>query len=255
MLLISRGDFLQYFPNLTVAMSFLRTVRLFLFCFFVFLHANQLCYSQSLSYPLKEWVKKLAANRGPTISVVQEVLSALNGRDSLQAISVLNELEKKGSSEGEYFVARFNFLKAAWLWNIRRGSPKESIKQHMKKALNAAYETDNDSLVSTLSWEYGSMMYYAGETEPATMYCLYSTEINERIGRQMNGDQYRLLGDILYSTRDYEKSIYYTRLAIQKESDTSLRVKEIVMSRYNTIALCWQKMGYYDSAFFISISR
>ena len=45
------------------------------------------------------------------------------------------------------------------------------------------------------------------------------------------------------------EAIYYTRRAIENEKDTSRDARVNNISRWNTIALCWQKMGNYDSAF------
>ena len=45
------------------------------------------------------------------------------------------------------------------------------------------------------------------------------------------------------------KSMYYIRRAIENEKDTSHDARVNTMSRWNTIALCWQKIGNYDSAF------
>ena len=55
----------------------------------------------------------------------------------------------------------------------------------MTKAITAAYETDNDSLISSISWQYGMMNYWGGEIQLASMYCLNAAEIDERIGRKI----------------------------------------------------------------------
>jgi DNA-binding CsgD family transcriptional regulator/tetratricopeptide (TPR) repeat protein len=120
----------------------------------------------------------------------------------------------------------------------------------MTKAITAAYETDNDSLISSVSWHYGMMNYWGGEIQLASMYCLNAAEIDERIGRKIPAGSYNLLGEVLYATRDNEKSIYYTKKAIAADPDTSFLARDANMKRLNTIALCWKRMGNYDSAFF-----
>jgi DNA-binding CsgD family transcriptional regulator len=86
------------------------------------------------------------------------------------------------------------------------------------------------------------------------MYCLNAAETDEKIGRQISAPNYRLLGDVLYTTRDNERCIYYFTKAT--EVDTSIMVKEHTMSNFNTIGLCWRRIGNYDSAFFyFSVAR
>jgi hypothetical protein len=227
-----------------------RTNRLLFLFLFVVLQTNYCVFSQSFGFPITEWVRKLSDKNAPAIAGAQELVLALQTRDSARAKNILNELEGTGTVKDNYFAARLGLAKATWLWNLKNSPAKDSVAQLMKQALNAAYETDNDSLVSAVSWQYGSLMYAAREIEPAAMYCLYSAEINERIDKKMSADQYTLLAGILYITHDFEKSIYYLKLANERQPDTSAFAKGSRMSRYNTIGLCWQKMKKYDSAFF-----
>ena len=92
-------------------------------------------------------------------------------------------------------------------------------------------------------------MYYSKEIEPAAMYCLNAVEILDKKGLTYDAHKYQLLGEIFYNTRDYERGMYYIRRAIENENDTSRDARVNTMSRWNTIALCWQKTGNYDSAF------
>jgi tetratricopeptide (TPR) repeat protein/DNA-binding CsgD family transcriptional regulator len=216
---------------------------------FGILQTNLFCFSQETSYPYKDWIEKLSDRKTGHLSGYNEILSALKDKDLSEANAAFNMLESKGSAADTYFIARFNLLKALWFSNFNIPRNDDSIQLFMKKALNAAYETDDESLVSMISWQYGSMMYWAGRIEPATMYSLYAAELDERAGRRSSSGNFTLLGDLLYRTRDYEKAIYYTKKSFEEMSDTLL-MKSRIMSNQNTIALCWQRMGKYDSAFF-----
>lgn len=216
---------------------------------FVILQTNLFCFSQETSYPYEDWIEKLSDSKTGHLSGYNEILSALKDKDLSEANAAFNMLESKGSAAGTYFFARFNVLKAFWFSNFNIPRNDDSLQLFMKKALNAAYETDDESLVSMISWQYGSMMYWAGRIEPATMYSLYAAELDERAGRRSSSGNFTLLGDLLYRTRDYEKAIYYTKKSFDEMSDT-LPMKSRIMSNWNTIALCWQRMGKYDSAFF-----
>src|SRR5688572_17008367 len=230
-------------------MDVLRANYLRIFILFVILQIDLFCFSQASNYPYEDWIEKLSDRKTGHLSGYNEILSALKDKDLAEVNTVFNILESKGSSAGSYFIARFNLLKAFWFSDYHIPRKVDSLQLFMKKALNAAYETEDDSLVSTISWQYGSMMYWAGLIEPATMYSLYAAELDERAGRRSGSDNFTLLGDLLYRTRDYEKAIYFTKKSFDEMRDT-LRMKSRIMSNQNTIALCWQRMGKYDSAFF-----
>jgi len=92
-------------------------------------------------------------------------------------------------------------------------------------------------------------MYNFKEIEPAAIYCLNAVEILDKKRITVEPYKYQLLGEIFFYTRDYEKGMYYIRRAIENEKDTSREARVNTMSRWNTIALCWQKIGNNDSAF------
>jgi tetratricopeptide (TPR) repeat protein/DNA-binding CsgD family transcriptional regulator len=230
-------------------MDVLRANYLRIFILFVILQIDLFCFSQAANYPYEDWIEKLSDTKTGYLSGYNEILSALKDKDPSEVNAAFNMLESKGSAGGSYFIARFNLLKAFWFSDYHLPRKVDSLQVFMKKALNAAYETDDDSLVSIISWQYGSMMYWAGLIEPGTMYSLYAAELDERAGRRSSSGNFALLGDLLYRTRDYEKAIYYTKKSIDEMPDTLL-MKSKIMSNWNTIALCWQRMGKYDSAFF-----
>ena len=220
-----------------------------IFVLFVILQINLFCYSQESNYPYKDWIEKLSDKKTGHLSGYNEILSALKEKDLSEVNAAFNLLESKGNSAGTYFIARFNLLKAFWFRGSNLPGKDDSVQVFMKKALNAAYETDDDSLVSTISWQYGFMMYWAGQIESATMYSLYAAELDEKAGIRSGAGNFTILGDLLYKTRDYEKAIYYSKKAIEVLPDT-IQMKSKLMSLRNTIALCWQRMEKFDSAFY-----
>lgn len=231
-------------------MSFLRTICLRLFILLVFIQTNYFSFSQTTSYPIGDWVKKLSATRAPTFSGVNEIMNSLEGKDSAEVVRVFAGLEKKGDTTNHYFVARFNLAKADWYHQGKH------IKEHelTSRAVTAAYETDNDSLISGISWWCGMVMYYSGQLELASMYCLNAAETDERIGRKTTAGNYALLSLVLYTTRDNEKCIYYAKKTIAAEADTAYNARHHIMDQLNTIGLCWKRIGNYDSAFYYSDS-
>jgi len=232
-------------------MPLTRTIYLPLFILFVFLHANYFSFSQTSSYPIKEWVKKLGDTRGSASSGVNEVLAAVKNKDSVEGFRIFNEVEKRGNVRNNYFKARFDAVKMMWMstWQ-RQHQHEEQVNELARQALNAAYETNNDSLISEMAWIYGIACYQDERTEPAAMYLLFAAELDEKIGRIPDADKCLWLGATLYKTRDYRKAMYYTLASIQREADKSTHGKRLVLSRYNTVGVCYQRIGNYDSAFY-----
>jgi DNA-binding CsgD family transcriptional regulator/tetratricopeptide (TPR) repeat protein len=222
--------------------------RPLLFLLFVIWQTNYILLAQSAGIPVHDWVQKLSARNAPPFSGVSEILPAVVNDDSAHAVQIFRELENNGDASNKYFTCRLNVVMATYFRN--RGASSKFVDNIMTKAINAAYESDNDSLVSAVSWHYGMMNYWGGEIQLASMYCLNAAEIDEKIGRKISPGSYNLLAEVLYATRDNEKSIYYTKKAIAAQNDTSFIARDSNMKRLNTIALCWKRMGNYDSAFF-----
>ena len=228
---------------------FLAKTPYLLFILFVLFQTNLPAFSQNKSLPLDEWIKSLDADDDTLNKNFNEIRDKLKGIDTTIAFSILNELEKKGSSSGPYFQVRIQHLRAAMLWEIRKVTAKDSITQLMKSALQQAYAINDEYLIANVSWWYGETMFFCKQIELAAMYCLNAVEIFDRRGITNDAYRYQFLGELLYTTRDLDKSIYYIRQSIKNEKDTSRNARVNTMSRWNTIALCWQRIGNYDSAF------
>jgi uncharacterized protein YjaG (DUF416 family)/DNA-binding CsgD family transcriptional regulator len=232
-------------------MSPTATNHLSMFMLFVFLQTNYFSFSQTTSYPIHNWAKILREKNAPGVAGAREILDALAHKDSSEGASLFSQLEMESSASDKYFIARLAIIKAWWVHNYRRNDMKVLLKNLANKALIAAYETNNDSLISYVSWQAGNLMYYSGQIELASMYCINAAEMDDRIGRRTTDDQYGLLEGVLYTTRDNDRCIYYAKRAIEQEtSDTAYLARHGIMTHFNTIGLCWKRIGNYDSAFF-----
>lgn len=220
-----------------------------LFILFVFLQINVPAFSQNQSLPLEKWVKILDADDDTLNKKFNEIVDILVRTDTAIVFRTLNELEKKGVSAGPYFQVRIKQLRATMLWKIRDKAAKDSIIQIIRPALKQAYAINDEYLIATVSWWYGETMFFCNQIELSSMYCLNAVEILDKKGITTESHKYQFLGELFYVTRDLDKGIYYIRRSIINEKDTSHDARINTMSRWNTIALCWQKMGNYDSAF------
>lgn len=80
-------------------------------------------------------------------------------------------------------------------------------------------------------------------------YSLKSIEIVEKLGpKKFYGvnNRYKLLGELLYHTREYEKSIAYSQKALHPNFDNFRNTARF--STLNTIGLAYQKINQSDSA-------
>ena len=220
-----------------------------LFVLFAFLRTSFAAFTQSKSFPFDDWVKKLDADDDTLNKSYDEIGNIFWNMDTATTFSNLDELEKRGASAGAYFHVRFKQLKATMFWRIRKAAATDSINQLTKQALQQTYEIGDEWLVAVVSWWYGEVMYYCGAIEPAAMYCLNAVDIYDKKGIKNYTGKYQFLGEVFYNTRDYDKAIYYIRRSIENETDTSAAGRQTELSRWNTVALCYQKMALYDSAF------
>jgi tetratricopeptide (TPR) repeat protein/DNA-binding CsgD family transcriptional regulator len=227
----------------------LLTKRQYLLFIFFLLQTSSPVFSQNKPLVLGEWVKTLDADDDTLDKNFNGIVNTLMSMDTAIVFRTLNELEKKGSSAGPYFQVRIKHLRATILWKIRDKAAKDSIMQLMKPALQQAYAINDEYLTAAVSWWYGETMFFCNQIELSTMYCLNAVEILDKKGITDESQKYQFLGVLLYTTRDHDKSIYYSRRAIENEKDTSYAARLNNISRWNTVALCWQRIGNYDSAF------
>ncbi|MBS1747156.1 MAG: hypothetical protein JST21_13380 [Bacteroidetes bacterium] len=215
-----------------------------------FIQTSFLCIAQTNINTPDNWVKYLKVKDTLIQKNIEEIINALRKSEPFSAYATLNELEKKGDPDNKYFELHFKIVKALWLWNTQHWKAKKAVVQLFQQALTLSYEINKPLVIAEVSWNYGQTMYAAGDIAPAAMYCLNAMEIWEGKGVKKGPFENFLLGEIFYHTRDYKKSIYYNKKSIEATQDTSITSKKEVMSRWNTVALCWQKLKEYDSAFY-----
>ena len=205
-------------------------------------------FSQTTSFSIEDWVKKLNAEKDPDNQNFYNINKTLHLSDSVVVNTALIELEKNLASATLFFKARFHCLKAIEQSRFNYPNNKPRIKQLLDIALNEAYQTQDTNLISFVSWRFGVQMYAYKEIELAATYCLKAVELNNDFFNQARGYTYSgKLGEILFHCREYEKSIFYSRLSIAKWSDTAKR-DSFLPQLWNTIGQGYQELGMLDSA-------
>ena len=216
--------------------------------------------AQTVALPVNEWAKKLADPSDKKNEVVIKLNSLLIQFDSASAFNFLTQLRKQPYANGNYFLARYYCVQVSVQLYFNHLSPvsasfkKEQIKLEIKKllskAMQIAYETNDDYLTAMVSGKYGNYMYVLEETDLAVMYMMYSAELYDKINLAAPFGNYVILGEMLWRVREYEKSIKYSEKAINVLNTSNSEFKDsYTMTCNNTIALAYHRMGQYDSAF------
>lgn len=227
---------------------------LLVFLYFSLLLCSADCAAQVSSLPIAEWVKKLDTRNDKANKNVEELLALLINKDSGDVFNVLNELEKEGNDAGKYFQIRVNILRAFLLYvkdyPLLRASTKEKTVKFFSQAMQLAYETGDEYLIGYASVKYGSVMYAHGDLVLASMYFLNGIELNDKLFGHNDNNNYWVIGEILFQSRDYEKTIYYSQKALANWNDTTSNSDFLMAKCINTVALGFHRLEQYDSAFF-----
>src|SRR4051812_34542454 len=119
----------------------------------IFLQISFSVFAQTNVYPYDEWIKKLSTDNGPVRSGIDDLFATIKEKDSTEAFAIFKELERRGNIKNNFFKARLFLTKANGLLQFRQGDTYEAQDiELVKQALNAAYETNNDSLIAEAAW-------------------------------------------------------------------------------------------------------
>ena len=215
--------------------------------------------SQTSNFDAHEWAKKLADPEDKENKTFFKLLYS-SEFDSSNIFILLDKLTKQPYANSNYFLARYYCVRSSYLLrsnHITSSLPpftgeniREEIKTLLSKAMLLAYETNDDYLTAFVSNIYGNNMYAMDETELAVMYMMNSADIYDKIKLSASYIHYVILGEMLWRVREYEKSIKYSQKAIDLLNFSKVEFQDYYkMTCYNTVALAYNKLGQFDSAF------
>ncbi|TMI89692.1 MAG: transcriptional regulator [Bacteroidetes bacterium] len=223
--------------------------RLFLLLLFVLLQTNYFSLSQTSSLPLGKWKKELEVKGRIDDEAFARIAQSLLHRDSILVERALGELQNSGSSN-HYYNTRILWLRADQVYTFRYNDQASLAKKYFEQALNEAYKTGDDNLIFSVSWAYASMMYGFQQIELAATYYLQAGEIGERLGKEMKTRfaVFLPLGEILFQTREYERSIYYLKKGLYRPENANILSRYDTVKYLNAIGQGYQQLGKLDSA-------
>lgn len=173
--------------------------------------------------------------------------------DSVQIFTFLDQLSRQVDRPTEQFRARFNCLKAGFLYRTGKGDDQlrvhAEVSRLLEEAKDIAYRTEDEHLVAFVSIVYGTLIYQFGDMGLSVMYSMNAIELYEKLRVPANPFRYQFLGELLYRVRHYDASISMARkgVAAWRQSDRKDRIPGLV-SCMNTVALGFHRQGMTDSA-------
>ena len=109
-------------------------MKSFVLSLLIFLHANNSSFAQTTSLSAAAWEKKLSDPADKENKWYYDLYPVLDKLDSSSVFSFLNQLGSNSAAKGNYFIARFNCIKAEMLYNknLDQKDSFELEKKHLR---------------------------------------------------------------------------------------------------------------------------
>ncbi len=216
----------------------------------IILFFSHTIYAQD--YPINQYMKDLATDDQEQSFRLNEVFEKIRKFNFDEQKKILLVLEKSVKQEkNEFLTTRFSLLKLLIERFYKGQFYTQAMKADFMNNLDKAKELKNEILLADGCYGYAIFLNERQQVAEALFYCLKSIELVEKVGAEKFygvSHRYRILGELLYHTREYEKSIQYSKkalYAVMKERKYSQKV-----STLNTIGMTYQKLHQNDSAIF-----
>lgn len=211
------------------------------------------CFSQRdyTTANMSLWTKMLSSQNDNDNQIFNESLPALMREDSSTTFKLLSSLQSNIPSANQYYKARVDCFSAWVHYSYKTYSKVSDITALTIKAINDAYETDDQLLLAFINWSCGSIMINSRQLESAVTYKLKAEEIYDRLGHPPYYDSignWAVLGELLFHTGDFDQSIYYTKRALKLWNEKTFDSERLRTRYYNTIAQAYDQIGQSDSA-------
>lgn len=198
----------------------------------------------------QQWLADLGRNDQQQSHRMGKLVFAISHLKDPEREKTVKWLGQQVNKEKNQFLnLRFTMLRAFLFNNETSNTNKPAMLNEVKQLLETVKQTGNKMLLADYYYLYAGILALAGKTEEALFFHMKSMEMVEQLGpHKFTGANHRfnILGELLYHTREYEKSIVYSKKAYLHEPDTAkYRWKIITL---NTIGLAYKKLGLYDSA-------
>jgi hypothetical protein len=232
------------------------------FLMLTLLLASRIFSQTSKELDPEKWAFELSKKDDRKGETVLNLRAILNKTDSARIFQFIDELEKKGRSNGDHFKARFYCVKAGMIsiknvyyefYQDRKVINVDSIRRQLTElytsAMDIAYRSEDDYLVAFVSCDYASIISVIGDIGISVMYAKNGIDLYEKLSVPVLPAFYQFLAEQLYRVREYNECIKYAKKAAAAWQSSPREYKPFTVSCINTVALGYHRQKKYDSAF------
>lgn len=214
----------------------------------IILFFSNISYAQD--YPINQYIKDLATDDQEQSFRLNNAYTEFRKYDNNTQIKLMGIIENSVRQEkSEFLQVRFSFFKMFVLRFFMDETHMQAIKAEFRQSIVMAKELKNEMLLADGYYWYALFLNDHQQVAESLFYNLKSIELVEKLGLEnfYGADiRYQLLGQLLYHTREYQKSIGFSKKALRYNFNNSVNVQQV--STLNTIGLAYQKLHQADSA-------
>lgn len=217
---------------------------------------NSIMVGQALNYPYRKWAKALSSRYEIGTPVFVETLKEIASIPDEDYCKALHHLQQTGSAKSIWFDLHMRLIKGtqekskflcADQW------PRDTLLQ---EGLYKSYEKEDSVYAVIFHQALVDEYNYTGNYGLAVLHGRLAREIQQVTGTEkyvgLAMSRYSL-GHALYHARDYPLALTVMKEAVHGFNGTDALGTDTLdpqnkMNGYNTIGLCYNKLGQYDSA-------
>jgi tetratricopeptide (TPR) repeat protein len=207
---------------------------------------------QAQDYPINQHINDLATDDQEQSFRLNNLYTKFRKYDSNTQGNLIRIIENRVRQEKNKFLeVRFSFFKLFLLRFFMDASDTQPVKTEFRRSLAMAKDLKNEILLADGCYWYSILLNEHQQVAEALFYNLKSIELMEKLGSEKFygvSHRYTILGELLYHTREYEKSIEYSKKALYHKVDNSKHIQRVLT--LNNIGLAYQKLHQSDSAIF-----
>lgn len=170
--------------------------------------------------------------------------------DSMEVYALLHAIQLSSSRESDVYRIKLDWLYVSQrLMDQSYGLYIDEIEALGEQAIIKARSVEAYLLVAEWDVMLGNLMKSLGRKEEAITYLVEAVIIEEKLGSDVfpNPENWNgILGLLLFEMGEYRYSAYHHIKAL--DQGRSHILPEVKMNGYNTIGVCYLRMGQYDSA-------
>ena len=201
-------------------------------------------------YPINRFIKDLGTDDQEQSFRLNNLFNEFRNYDTNTEKALIKVIENRVKQDKSKFLQiRFQFFKMFIMRFFGDEIDTQIIKTEFQQSLAMAKDLKNEMLLADGYYWYAIFLNEHQHVAESFFYNLKAIELMEKLGPEKFYDvnnRFKLLGELLYHTREYPKSIEYSKKAFYLKSNSSPASHRI--SILNNIGLAFKKLNQADSA-------